>query len=110
MEFLIIFGILGVSILMICSNISWYYYIFHHRAYKVWKEICKHPEDCQLKAIVEGVITFKYKHFRVNLWHSVGYATIHTYNCNCIFSIFDYRRSQKLYQAVVRAFMKNLKQ
>lgn len=110
MEFLIIFGILGVSMLMIWSNISWYYYIFHHRAYKVWKEIYKHPEDCQLEAIVGGVTTFKYKHFKVNLWHSVGYASIHTYNCTCIFSTFDYRRSQKLYQAVVRAFMKNLKQ
>ena len=106
MAFSAILGIATLAILVLlasCSVHSWYYYLFEHQSWKVWKEVYVHAKECVYDSESSYIpsISFYCRGRRVILWLDNNTATIHEEDGNCLFSEFDKRRSEKLFKKVL---------
>lgn len=98
---IILIAAIGINILLYtCNCNSILYYIFYHKKYLIWKEVCKHAIDCDLNYDVGWSTNYNYKQYTICLWHDSKTASIHAPGQGCIFSTFDRKRSMKLYEAV----------
>jgi hypothetical protein len=97
---LIVLTIIIGIFLMIFLNVSVYYYIFHHKAYRIWKDAYTNAVNCDLKWDLGWCSRYRYKKYTVMLWHDSKVASIHIPGVRCVVSTFDTKRSKKLYKAI----------